>query len=91
MGTDNVVVSQLGGFNTLMYYSGTLFGLVGFDKPVAVSIVVGATNFVFSLVNLFIIDKLGRRRILLVTVAGMVSISCIKTLSFSASIWAPQR
>lgn len=69
-----------------MYYSGTLFGLVGFDKPVAVSIVVGATNFVFSLVNLFVIDKLGRRRILLVTVAGMVSLSCIKTLGFSASL-----
>ncbi|EXF76885.1 myo-inositol transporter [Colletotrichum fioriniae PJ7] len=66
-----MAISQLGGFNTLMYYSGTLFGLVGFDKPVAVSIVVGATNFVFSLVNLFIIDKLGRRRILLVTVASI--------------------
>lgn len=65
-------MSQLGGFNTLMYYSATLFGLVGFDKPVAVSIVVGATNFLFTLLNMFIIDKAGRRRILLITVAGMV-------------------
>lgn len=56
-----------------MYYSATLFGLVGFDKPVAVSIVVGATNFLFTLLNMFIIDKAGRRRILLITVAGMVS------------------
>ena len=55
-----------------MYYSATLFGLVGFDKPVAVSIVVGATNFLFTLLNMFIIDKAGRRRILLITVAGMV-------------------
>ncbi|CCF36464.1 myo-inositol transporter [Colletotrichum higginsianum] len=68
-----MAISQLGGFNTLMYYSATLFGLVGFNKPVAVSIVVGATNFVFSLVNLFVIDRVGRRRILLITVAGMVS------------------
>ncbi|KAH6663314.1 general substrate transporter [Plectosphaerella plurivora] len=66
-----MAVSQLGGFNTLMYYSATLFGLVGFDKPVAVSIVVGATNFLFTMVNLFIIDRVGRRKILLVTVAGM--------------------
>lgn len=56
-----------------MYYSATLFGLVGFNKPVAVSIVVGATNFLFTLLNMFIIDKAGRRRILLITVAGMVS------------------
>jgi SP family myo-inositol transporter-like MFS transporter 13 len=56
-----------------MYYSGTLFSLVGFDKPTAVSIVVGGTNFVFTILNMFIIDKVGRRRILLVTVLGMVS------------------
>jgi len=59
-----------------MYYSATLFALVGFNKPTAVSIVVGATNFLFNFVNMLIIDKIGRRKILLVTVAGM-SISLI--------------
>jgi SP family myo-inositol transporter-like MFS transporter 13 len=58
-----------------MYYSGTLFGLVGFEKPTLVSLVVGGTNFVFSAFNILIIDKLGRRRILLVSVIGMVSIT----------------
>lgn len=65
-------VSQLAGFNTLMYYSGTLFGLVGFKKPTLVSLVVGGTNFVFTLLNVTIIDKAGRRRILLSGVLGMV-------------------
>lgn len=74
-----MAVSQLGGFNTLMYYSATLFGLVGFNKPVAVSIVVGATNFIFTVLNMFIIDRAGRRRILLVTVAGMVSTDDIQS------------
>lgn len=55
-----------------MYYSATLFSLVGFNKPTAVAIVVGATNFLFTFVNLVVIDKLGRRIILLVTVLGMV-------------------
>jgi SP family myo-inositol transporter-like MFS transporter 13 len=71
------IVSQLAGFNTLMYYSGTLFSLVGFDKPTAVSIVVGGTNFIFTAVNMFIIDRAGRRKILLFTVAGMVSPICV--------------
>jgi len=58
-----------------MYYSGTLFGLVGFKKPTVVSLVVGGTNFVFSAFNILIIDKLGRRKILLFSVIGMVSIT----------------
>ncbi|OAL35677.1 hypothetical protein AYO20_05058 [Fonsecaea nubica] len=64
-------VSQLCGFNTLMYYSGTLFALVGFNKPVAVSIVVGACNFLGCCINLVIVDRFGRRRILIFTVLGM--------------------
>lgn len=68
-------VSQLGGFNTLMYYSGTIFGLIGFKKPTAVSIIIGGTNFIFTGVNMWVIDRVGRRKILLVTVLGMVSSS----------------
>ncbi|KAF6826845.1 myo-inositol transporter [Colletotrichum plurivorum] len=81
-----MAISQLGGFNTLMYYSATLFGLVGFDKPVAVSIVVGGTNFIFSLVNLLVIDRLGRRRILLVTVFGMSISMVVAAIAFH---WIP--
>ncbi|KAL0932921.1 myo-inositol transporter [Colletotrichum truncatum] len=81
-----MAISQLGGFNTLMYYSGVFFGLVGFDKPVAVSIVVGATNFVFSLVNLLVIDRIGRRRILLFTVLGMSISMAVAAIAFH---WIP--
>lgn len=58
-----------------MYYSATLFSLVGFNKPTAVAIVVGATNFLFTFVNLVVIDKAGRRIILIATVLGMVRYS----------------
>lgn len=37
----------------------------------AVSIVVGATNFLGCLINLLVVDRFGRRRILIVTVLGM--------------------
>ncbi|KAH8669095.1 general substrate transporter [Xylariales sp. PMI_506] len=66
-----MAISQLGGFNSLMYYSATLFALVGFDNSTSVAIVVGATNFVFSILNMLIIDRVGRRKILLFTVLGM--------------------
>lgn len=61
----------MSGFNTLLYYSGTLFSLVGFSNPVAVGIVVAAANFCCTGINAFVVDRLGRRRVLLLTVWGM--------------------
>jgi hypothetical protein len=78
-----MAISQLSGFNTLMYYSATLFKIVGFNNATAVAITVSATNFIFSLVNLVIVDKFGRRRILLVTVLGMSICLVIAAVSFS--------
>lgn len=46
--------------------------MVGFNKPVVVSIVVGGTNFLFGFVNFAVIDRFGRRIVLLITIIGMV-------------------
>ena len=65
------VVSQMSGFNTLMYYSSTLFALVGFSNPVVVGLVVAGTNFVMTVVNAALVDPWGRRKLLISTVWGM--------------------
>ncbi|KAK4543391.1 hypothetical protein LTR36_005534 [Oleoguttula mirabilis] len=77
-----MAISQLGGFNTLMYYSATLFAIVGFTNATAVAITVSGTNFVFSLVNLVLVDKFGRRRLLCVTVLGMSICMMIAAVAF---------
>ncbi len=66
-----MVISQMSGFNTLMYYSSTLFALVGFSNPVAVGLVVAGVNFVMTWVNMMTVDPIGRRRVLISTVWGM--------------------
>ncbi|KAL2819760.1 general substrate transporter [Aspergillus granulosus] len=66
-----MVISQISGFNTLMYYSSTVFALVGFDSPTAVGLVVAGTNFIMTFVNMMLVDRIGRRRLLLSTVWGM--------------------
>ncbi|KAI0909730.1 general substrate transporter [Ustulina deusta] len=66
-----MAISQLCGFNGVLYYSATLFALVGFSNPTAVAITVGATNFLFNIVNLLAVDRAGRRIVLLVTVLVM--------------------
>ncbi|GAW18714.1 hypothetical protein ANO14919_081950 [Xylariales sp. No.14919] len=81
-----MAISQLCGFNALLYYSATLFSLVGFRNPTAVSITIGATNFLFNIVNLCAIDKAGRRIVLLVT----VMIMAISMVTISVAIhWIP--
>ncbi|KAF2154548.1 general substrate transporter [Myriangium duriaei CBS 260.36] len=77
-----MAISQFSGFNTLMYYSSTLFGLVGFKNATVVSIVVGATNFIFSVVNMVIVDRAGRRKILLWTLVGMAISLAIVAVAF---------
>lgn len=64
-------IQQFTGFNSLMYFSTTIFETIGFENATAVSIVVAGANFVFTLVALCIIDIVGRRRILLWAVPGM--------------------
>jgi SP family myo-inositol transporter-like MFS transporter 13 len=66
-----MVISQMSGFNTLMYYSSTLFALVGFSNPTAVGLVVSGTNFIMTFVNGMLVDPWGRRKVLVTTVWGM--------------------
>lgn len=70
-------------FNTLMYYSSTLFALVGFSNPVAVGLVVAGTNFVMTWVNMMCVDPLGRRRVLISTVWGMAAGLLAVAIAFS--------
>ncbi|KAF2809730.1 general substrate transporter [Mytilinidion resinicola] len=63
---------QLCGFNSLMYFSATIFALVGFQSPTLTSLSIALTNFAFTLVAFHSIDRIGRRRILLYSVPIMV-------------------
>lgn len=66
-----MATQQLCGFNTLMYYSSTLFEICGFENPIAVGTIVTATNWIFTFLSIFLIDRIGRRRLLLWSMWGM--------------------
>lgn len=75
-------IQQFTGFNSLMYFSATIFETIGFDNPTAVSIIIAASNFVFTCVALLIIDKVGRRKILLVCMPIMVVAMVVCAIAF---------
>lgn len=47
--------------------------MVGFNQPVAVDTIIEATNFVFTWINLFLVDRVGRRSILMHTLWVMAA------------------
>ena len=63
---------QMCGFNSLMYFSATIFQLVGFASPTLTSLSIALTNFCFTLVAFWTIDRVGRRGILLQSIPVMV-------------------
>ncbi|KAK1986257.1 general substrate transporter [Colletotrichum cereale] len=66
-------LQQLCGFNSLMYFSATIFKMVGFDTPTLTAMSVAVTNFIFTVAALCLIDRIGRRKILLYSLPFMIA------------------
>ena len=68
------VFNQMSGINAVMYYAPRIFEMVGYAKKSALlqSISVGLALFVFTLLGMFLIDRVGRKKLLLVGSLGMM-------------------
>lgn len=65
---------QFVGINTVIYYSPKIFlaaGFEGAEAAIAASVIVGVVNVLFTIISLFIIDKLGRRKLYFIGVTGI--------------------
>lgn len=76
-------LQQLCGFNSLMYFSATIFSLLNFSSPTLTSLSIALTNFAFTIVAFYLIDRLGRRRILLLTIPFMAIALLLCAFSFT--------
>jgi sugar porter (SP) family MFS transporter len=68
------IFNQLTGIGVVFYYSSQIFSIAGFsnDSSMVQSVILGLTNLVFTLIAMAIIDKVGRKKILLFGQLGMV-------------------
>jgi len=65
--------NQLSGINAILYYAPRIFEMAGFDKNDSFlqSVYVGAANLFFTLLAMTVIDKFGRKKLLLIGSVGM--------------------
>lgn len=64
--------NQLSGINAILYYLNDIFERAGFSKVSSdmQAVAIGITNLIFTLIAMSMIDRLGRKKLLLVGAAG---------------------
>lgn len=77
--------NQFSGINAFLYYAPRIFEEAGLGKSTALlsSIGIGVTNLVFTLLGVFLIDKLGRRQLMYFGSIGyIISLSLVAAAFF---------
>ena len=66
--------NQLSGINAILYYAPRIFEMAGFDKSQSFSqpIFIGVANLISTLLAMTVIDKFGRKTLLIIGSLGMI-------------------
>jgi SP family xylose:H+ symportor-like MFS transporter len=75
--------NQLSGINALIYYTKSIFEMAGYEGTSALrqSVIIGFVNLVFTMAAMAVIDRFGRKKLMLVGSIGYI-------VSLTAAAWA---
>ena len=65
------VFQQAVGINAVLYYAPRIFGDMGMDNPMIITVFMGIINILFTLVAIFTVEKWGRKPLLIYGSLGM--------------------
>jgi len=85
VGIGLAVAQQITGINTVIYYAPTIFKFAGLSSSaiaILASVGVGIINVIFTLLAMQLIDRIGRRPLLLVSLADMAISIFVLGLAF---------
>ncbi|KAJ8360477.1 hypothetical protein SKAU_G00170020 [Synaphobranchus kaupii] len=74
---------QLSGINAVFYYSTSIFKEAGVAQPVYATIGAGVVNTAFTVVSLFVVERVGRRSLHLIGLLGMAGSAVIMTIALA--------
>lgn len=74
IGIGLAVFQQITGVNTIIYYTPTILQMAGYHSAstaILATVLVGGVNVAATIVSLFLLDRVGRRPLLLIGIVGM--------------------
>uniref|UniRef100_H3CXQ1 Solute carrier family 2, facilitated glucose transporter member 4 n=1 Tax=Tetraodon nigroviridis TaxID=99883 RepID=H3CXQ1_TETNG len=74
---------QLSGINAIFYYSTSIFMKAGVQSPVYATIGAGVVNCAFTVVSLFLIERMGRRTLHMIGLGGMCACAVVMTAALA--------
>lgn len=79
--------NQLSGINAILYYAPRIFEMAGFDKGQAYlqPVYIGAANLLFTVLAMTLIDRFGRKTLLLIGSVGMILFLGLTAGAFSSA------
>lgn len=69
------ILQQATGINTVIYFAPTIFEFAGYADAaasIAASVGVGIVNVILTVISIFLVDRVGRRPLLLISLSGMI-------------------
>ncbi|WP_404433746.1 sugar porter family MFS transporter [Microbacterium lacus] len=81
------VLQQFTGINVIFYYSSTLWQAVGFTEQdsLTITVITSVTNIVTTIVAIMLIDKVGRKPLLLVGAIGQFACLLVLAIVFATA------
>jgi sugar porter (SP) family MFS transporter len=86
VGIGLAILQQVTGINTVIYYAPTIFhsaGIASSSNSIFASLSVGVVNFLMTIVAVVLIDRVGRRPLLLIGEIGMVISLVVLAIGFT--------
>jgi sugar porter (SP) family MFS transporter len=79
--------NQLSGINAILYYAPRIFEMAGFSQKASFlqPVYIGCANLLFTFLGMSIIDKVGRKTLLMIGAIGMIIFLALTAFSFQSS------
>jgi SP family galactose:H+ symporter-like MFS transporter len=90
IGVSLAIFQQVTGINTVIYYAPTIFqfaGITSASSAILATVAVGVANVILTIVAILLLDRVGRRPLLLIGLAGMTfSLTLLGAVFFLPSL-----
>jgi MFS family permease len=80
--------NQLSGINAILYYAPRIFEMAGFSHAESYlqPVYIGGANLLFTLLAMTVIDKFGRKKLLMIGSLGMIIFLALTAHAFATSV-----